>query len=126
MVFKLVHTPRYGPELPVEQPDDKLLGAQGVELYQAIVGSVLYLAQVTRFDICYAARACSKLAMIHVTTDLTLASVPQRITGLDHHLQEGLGRRIRYTDASFAANPENRKSTTGYLFFSLVEQGRRL
>ena len=66
-----VHTPGYGPELSEEQPKVKLLGAQGVKLYQAIMGSVLYLAQVTRYDICYAVnqltRASSKAAMIHKT-----------------------------------------------------------
>ena len=66
-----VHTPGYGPELSEEQPKGKLLGAQGVKFYQAIMVSVLYLAQVTRYDICYAVnqltRASSKPAMIHMT-----------------------------------------------------------
>ena len=46
-----VHIPRYGPELSEEQPEDRLLEAQGVKFYQAVAGSVLFLAQVTRYDI---------------------------------------------------------------------------
>ena len=65
------HTPGYGPELSNEQPGEKLLSATAVKLYQATVGSVLYSAQVTRYDICYAVnqltRACSKPAAIHLT-----------------------------------------------------------
>ena len=45
---KVAHTPGYGQELSSEQPEDKLLGAQGIKLYQSITGSLLYLAQCTR------------------------------------------------------------------------------
>ena len=64
------HTPGYGPELSAEQPEDKLLGAEVTKLYQSITGSLLYLAQCTRYDLCYAVdqltRACSKPAEIHM------------------------------------------------------------
>ena len=65
------HTPGYGPKLSAEQPEDKLLGAEATKLYQSITGSLLYLAQCTRYDLCYAVnqltRACSKSAGIHMT-----------------------------------------------------------
>ena len=65
------HTPGYGPELSAEQPEDKLLGADATKLYQSITGSMLYLAQCTRYDLCYTVnqltRACSKPAEIHMT-----------------------------------------------------------
>ena len=65
------HTPGYGPELSAEQPEDKLLGAEATKLYQSITGSLLCLAQCTRYDLCYAVnqltRACSKPAEIHMT-----------------------------------------------------------
>ena len=35
------HTPGYGPELSVEQPEDKLLGVEATKLYQSITGSLL-------------------------------------------------------------------------------------
>ena len=65
------HTPGYGPELSTEQPEDKLLGVEATKLYQSITGSLLYLAQCTRYDLCYAVNpltgACSKPAEIHMT-----------------------------------------------------------
>ena len=53
LVCNPVHTPGYGLELSNKQLKEKLLSATGVKLYQAIVDSALYLAQVTRYDICY-------------------------------------------------------------------------
>ena len=65
------HIPGYGPELSAEQPENKLLEAEATKLYQSITGSLLYLVQCTRFDLCYAVnqltRACSKPAKIHMT-----------------------------------------------------------
>ena len=45
----VAYTPGYGQELSSEQPEDKLLGAQGIKLYQSITGGLLYLAQCTSF-----------------------------------------------------------------------------
>ena len=65
------HTPGYRPELSAEQPEDKLLGVEATKLYQSITGSLLFLAQCTRYDLCYAVyqltRACSKPAEVHMT-----------------------------------------------------------
>lgn len=47
-----VITFRYGPELFNEQRAEKLLGTRDTKLYQAIAGSLLYLAEVTRYEIC--------------------------------------------------------------------------
>ena len=46
----VAHTSGYVQELSSasQQPEDKLLGAQGIKLYQSITGSLLYLAQCTR------------------------------------------------------------------------------
>ena len=64
------HTPGYGPELSAEQPEDKLFEAEATKLCQSITGSLLYLAQCTRHDLCYTVnqltRACSKAAEIHI------------------------------------------------------------
>lgn len=49
-----VHTPGYGLELSKEQPEDKLFSEEGNARFQASFGSVFYLAQVSRKDICYA------------------------------------------------------------------------
>lgn len=41
------HTPGYGSELPNKKPEDKLLGAPYIKLYQAAVGPMLCLGQYT-------------------------------------------------------------------------------
>ena len=56
--------PGTGSELSTEQPAETLLNTEQTQRYQAITGSVTYLAQITRYDVMYAvcqlARAMSK------------------------------------------------------------------
>ena len=115
------HTPGYGQELSSEQPEDKLLGAQGIKLYQSIMGSLLYLAQCTRYDLCYAvnqlARACNRPAEVHMTAAKHVLRYLRGMPELPITYRKGQLRLVSYTDASFGANPDNRKSTTGYPFF---------
>ena len=115
------HTPGYGPELSAEQPEDKLLGAEATKLYQAIIGSLLYLVQCTRYDLCYEVnkltRACGKPAEIHMTAAKHALRFLRGMTNLPIVYKRGKFRMVSYPDASFGANPDNRKSTTGYLFY---------
>ena len=115
------HTPGYGPELSTQQPEDKLLGAEPTKLYQSITASLLYLAQSTRYDLCYAVnqltRACSKPAEIHMTAAKHALRYLRGTADLPIVYKRGQFRMVSYTNASFGANPDNRKSTTGYLFF---------
>ena len=66
-----VHTPGYGSNISNEQPESSLLDTTGTKLYQAMVGSMLYLTQCTRYDMSYAVnqltRAFSKPAHAHMT-----------------------------------------------------------
>ena len=115
------HTPGYGPELSAEQPEDKLLGTEATKLYQFITGSLLYLAQCARYHLCYMVnqlmRACSKPAEIHMTAAKHALRYLRGTTDLPIVYKRGQFRMVSYTDALFEANPNNRKSTTGYLFF---------
>ena len=117
----VAHTPGYGQELSSEQPEDKLLGAQGIKLYQSITGSLLYLAQCTRYDLCYAVnqltRACNRPAEVHMTAAKHVLRYLRGTPDLPITYRKEQLRLVSYTDASFGANPDNRKSTTGYLFF---------
>ena len=65
-----VCTPGFGSELSTEQPEETLLNEEETLKYQAITGSVMYLAQITRYDVMYAAcqlaRAMSKPAKVHM------------------------------------------------------------
>ena len=117
----VAHTPGYGQDLSSEQPEDKLLGAQGIKLYQSITGSLLYLAQCMRYDLCYAVnqltRACNRPAEVHMTAAKHVLRYLRGTPDLPITYRKGQLRLVSYTDASFGANPDNRKSTTGYLFF---------
>ena len=63
------YTPGVGPKLSLNQPEENLLNEEK-RRYQAITGVVIYLAQVTRYDVLYTvnqlARAMSKLAKAHM------------------------------------------------------------
>ena len=111
----------YVQELSSEQPEDKLLGAQGIKLYQSITGSLLYIAQCTRYDLCYAVnqltKACNRPAEVHMTAAKHVLRYLRGTPDLPITYRKGQLRLVSYTDASFGANPDNRKSTTGYLFF---------
>ena len=75
--------PGYGPELSNEKSEEKLLSARGIKLYQAIVGSLLYLAKATRYGICYTVHQllcmCSKPSTAHVTA---AKHMPRYLKGL--------------------------------------------
>ena len=57
-------TPGFGCELSTEQPEGTLLNKEETQRYQAVTGSVMYLPQITKYDIMYSsgqlARAMSK------------------------------------------------------------------
>ena len=115
-----VSTPGTGSELSTNYGEADLLDEAGVKLYQTIVGSVQYLAQVTRYDISYTvnqlSRACSKPAILHMTAAKRLLRYLKGAPDLAITYRKGNFGLTGYTDASFAANPDSRKSTTGYLF----------
>ena len=52
---KPTNTPRYGPEISNQQPDETLLDEEEKKRYQDIVGCLMYVSQVLRYDIMYAA-----------------------------------------------------------------------
>ena len=63
-------TPGAGPELSLNQPENDLLGEEGKQRYQSIVGPTMYFTQFSRYDILYAvnqlARGMSKLSRTHM------------------------------------------------------------
>ena len=116
-----VSTPGYGAELSMDQPEDQLLGTADKKLFQQITGSLLYLSQCSRFDLSYAVhqltRACSNPAQVHMTAAKHVLRYLRGTPDLPIVYKQERFRLIGYTDASFGANPDNGKSTTGYLFF---------
>ena len=68
--FNSAYTPRAGPELSLNQSEEKLPNDEEKRRYQGITGAVMYLTQITRYDSLYAvsqlARAMSKPAKAHM------------------------------------------------------------
>ena len=66
---KPVSTPGFRQELFTNQPEQALLNEEETLRFQAVTGSVMYLAQITRYDMystCQLARAMSKPSKVHM------------------------------------------------------------
>ncbi|CAB1114304.1 unnamed protein product [Ectocarpus sp. CCAP 1310/34] len=116
-----VSTPGYGAEISTNQPQDQILGPTDKKIYQSMTGSILYLAQCTRFDLSYAAlqlsKACSNPAQVNMTAAKHVLRYLRGNPVLPIVYKRGQFRLAAFTDSSFGANPDNGRSTTGYLFF---------
>ena len=66
-----VSTPGFRQELSTNQPEQALLNEEEAQRFQAITGSVMYLAQITRYDVMYStcqlARAMSKPCLLYTS-----------------------------------------------------------
>ena len=91
------------------------------ELYQSAVGSLLYLSTWTRPDITYAvnnvARFCARPTKEHWMAVKRIFRYLKGTQdyGLQYH-KEGSAECVGYSDADWAGDTEDRKSTSGYLF----------
>ena len=103
----------------MEQPEDRLLNAEGIQQYQALVGAVLYVSRVTRWDISYAvnqlARCWSKPARAHLTKAKHLLRYFKGKPDLPLVYKAGNFQLKVYSDASFGAEPNKCRSTSGFL-----------
>ena len=102
------------------QPEESLLDATGTKLYQAMVGSMVYLTQCTRYAMCYAVnqltRACTKPAQTHMRPAKHAQRYLKGHPDLPIIYKRGRFRMQGFTNASFASNPGSGKSTTGSNF----------
>ena len=93
-------------------------------LYQSVVGSLMYLATCTRPDIAYAvgmlARFSSKPNRSHW---IAVKRVLRYLRGTSDLgiLYRGDSGILGYSDADWAGDPDDRKSTSGYMF--LIAEG---
>ena len=66
---KPVSTPGFG-QLSTNQPEQTLINEEETQRFQAITGSFMYLAQISRYDVMYStcqlARAMSKPSKVHM------------------------------------------------------------
>ena len=115
------YKPGVGTKLSLNQSAEKLLRKEDKQQFQAITGSVMYLAQVTRYDIMYAinqlSKAMSKPSKAHMASAKRLLRLPSRDDGLCHHYKQGAFKLTSFVDAKWNNNPDHGKSTSSYLVF---------
>eukprot|EP00752_Nemacystus_decipiens_P006651 g5979.t1 len=115
-----VSTPCQGGEIPLEQPAGTLLDEDGIKTYQSLVGSLLYLSRVSRWDIAFATlelcRAASKPSKAHLTKAKHVLRYLKGRPQLDIVYTSGKFELLAWADASFAQDLVKRRSTSGYLF----------
>ena len=111
--------PGPGSELSTEQPADTLLNTEKTQRYQAITGSVMYLAQITRYDITYAvcqlARAVSKPSKAHMGAAKQLLRYLAGTADFSIVYERGGFKLSAFSDANWGNNPDNGKSTSAHL-----------
>ena len=112
-------TPGLGPELSLEKPEGKTLDEEGKKRYQEITGSVMYLTQVTRYDIMYAttqlARATSKASKAHMAAANHLLSYLVGMSDFSTVYKRGGFKLTALSDAYWGNNPDNGKSMSPYI-----------
>ena len=108
---------------------EKLLNKEEKRRYQAITGAVMYLAQVTRYDILYVvdqlARAMSKPTKARVGAIMHLfrylaESVDSFIT-----YKPGGFRLAAFSDANWDKNPDNGRSKSYIVMLANVRSASR-
>lgn len=112
-------TTGFGSELSTEQPVKTLLNEKDTTRYQAITGSIMYLAQITRYDIMYAscqlARAMSKPAKAHMGAAKHLLRYLSGSTSFSITYKRGGFKLTDFSDSNWGNNPDNGKSTSAYI-----------
>ena len=94
-------------------------------LYQSIIGSLIYAASATRPDIAFSVGVLSKFNATPTETHMTAAKrVLRYLKGTRAYgivLTKSASYPVVYSDASWADNIENRRSTSGNVF--IMSQG---
>ena len=116
---KPTSTPGYGPDLSTKPPEDTLMNEEETRRYQAITGSVTYLAQITRYDIMYSTcqlpRAMSRPPKVHMGAAKHLLRYLAGTTDFTLVYKKGGFKLTAFTDSNWGNNPDNRKSTSWYI-----------
>jgi hypothetical protein len=91
------------------------------ELYRQMIGSLMFLAQYTRSDIAYEVSTLSQFnkdpSTHHIRAVKHLMRYIQGTKDLSNVFDGEVDTYpIGYSDASYANNPDDRKSTSGYVF----------
>ena len=110
------NTPRYGPELSNQQPDETLLNEDKNMLYQGIVRCLMYVSQVFRYDIMYAvgqlAHPMAKPRKIHMVAAKHTLPYLAGTANFSISYKRGGFKLAVFLDSNWVNNPDNRKSTS--------------
>ena len=116
---KPVSTPGFGQELSTNQPEQTLLNEEETQRFQAITGSVMYLAQITRYDVmhstCQLARAMSKPSKVHMGAAKHLLRYLAGTLDFSLVYKKGGFKLTAFSDSNWGNNPDNGKSTSCYI-----------
>ncbi|MEP5625713.1 MAG: reverse transcriptase domain-containing protein, partial [Hyphomicrobiales bacterium] len=118
-----VHTPGTGKELASQPEGSMLLDEIATKGYQAIVGSLIFLTQCTRFDIAFstmqAARHMSKPTNIHMASVKRILRYLKGTPSMPIvYKRAGSFNLFGYCDTSYGqGDPDKMSSVSGCLFF---------
>ena len=110
-----------GKELSLDQPEKRILRKEEKQRFQAITGSVMYLGQVTRYEILYAvnqlARAMSKPSKAHMAAAKNLLRYLAGTVDFAITYKQGGFKLIAFSGANWGNNQDNGKSMSSYIVF---------
>ena len=117
--YNVAFSPGVGLEMSLNQPADRLLDEQGKQRYQSIAGALMYLAQVSWYDILYAvnqlARAMSRPSKVHTGAAKHVLRYLAGSVNFPITYKRGGFKLTNYTDANWGGSPDNGKSTLSYI-----------
>ena len=112
-------TPGYGSEISNNQPKDTLLNGEETRKYQGIVGSLMYIPQVLRYDIMHAtgqlARPMAKPSKVHMVAAKHTLRYLAGTTNFSITYKKGGFKLAIFSNSNWANNPDNGKSTSSYV-----------
>ena len=112
-------TPGFGQELSTNQPEQTLLSEEETQRFQAITGSVMYLVQITRYDVMYStcqlARAMSKPSKVHMGAAKHLLRYLAGTLDFSLVYKKRGFKLTAFSDSNWGNNPDNGKSTSCYI-----------
>ena len=115
---KPVGTAGIGLELSTKQPEETPLSEES-RRYQAITGSVMYLAQIWRYDIMYSsgqlARAMLRPAKVHMGAAKHLLRYLAGTADFTIVYKKRGFKLTAFWDSNWGNNPDNGKSNSCYI-----------
>ncbi|CAB1099735.1 unnamed protein product [Ectocarpus sp. CCAP 1310/34] len=116
---KPTSTPGLGPGPSNVQPEETLLNQEETRRYQGIVGCLIYLSQILRYDIMYAtsqlARPMAKPSKNHMGAAKRTFRYLAGTTYFKIPYKRGGFKLTAFTDSNWGNNPDNGKSTSSHL-----------